>query len=224
MAGATPRDWTTFSVPGLAQQQQVRLRALAMADGTVRPVFEANVVDTEGGDAFAYTSLVDAVSGAVLVRRNRVDNESYQNVFTGTFTALACGPKHAFELTDDLTKSINALAAALPLDDVTVKLWGPGDELLTDRDLLTSPELMTYPADSIPAGTYSIRVCPFDAASAVVGQYTPGVYTSDRGSSVARCAPAQPEVALLPGQPDPRLPRGDADQLGARLLELRVGL
>ena len=36
------------TVPGLAQQQQTRLRALALADGSVRPVFETNVVDVSG--------------------------------------------------------------------------------------------------------------------------------------------------------------------------------
>ena len=61
----------------------MRLRALPMADGTVRPVLEANVVDVAGGAASAYTSLVDAVTGDVLVRRNQVDNATYDNLFTG---------------------------------------------------------------------------------------------------------------------------------------------
>ena len=30
--------WTRLTVPGFAQEQQVRLRALPMADGSVRPV------------------------------------------------------------------------------------------------------------------------------------------------------------------------------------------
>ena len=199
--GAEVGDWTTFTVPGLAQQQQVRLRALGMADGTVRPVFEANVVDTEGGDAFAYTVFVDAVSGDTLVRRNQVDNDSYQNVFTGAFTALECGPKHPFELTDDLTKSINALASALPVDDVTVKLWSPSGALLADQDLLTSPELMTYSAASIPAGSYSIQVCPFDAASAVVGEYTLGVYTSDQAAPSPQSLQLNPKWRYFPANP-----------------------
>ncbi len=199
--GATADAWTTFTVPGLAQQQQVRLRALGMADGTVRPVFEANVLDTEGGDAFAYTVFVDAVTGATLGRRNQVDNDSYQNVFTGSFTALACGPKHAFELTDDATRSINALAAALPVDDVTVKLFAPSGALLVDQDLLTSPELMTYSADSIPAGTYTIQVCPFDAASAVVGEYTLGVYTSDQAAPSPGALQLNPKWRYFPANP-----------------------
>ncbi len=102
--------WTRLTVPGFAQPQLVRPRALALADGTVRPVLEANVVDVSGGSASAYTALVDGVSGEVLVRRSRVDNAVYNNLFTGTITATACGPKHDFELTDGLTKQINAVA------------------------------------------------------------------------------------------------------------------
>src|SRR5687767_13835779 len=50
--------WTRLAVPGFAQEQQVRLRALALADGSVRPVFETNVVDVQKGSAFAYTLMV----------------------------------------------------------------------------------------------------------------------------------------------------------------------
>ena len=96
--------WTRFEVAGFAQEQQVRLRSLAYADGTVRPVFEANVVDVQGGSASAYTLLVDAVSGKVLVRQNKVDQSNDAFQFQGAVTATACGPKHQFELTDDNTK------------------------------------------------------------------------------------------------------------------------
>ena len=198
---AAPGDWTTFTVPGLAQEQQVRLRALALADGSVRPVLEANVVDAEAGDAFAYTVLVDAVTGEVLVRRNQVDNESYQDVFTGAVTAVSCGPRHTFELTDDATKSINALASGLPADDITIKLYDSSGTLLTTQDLATSPELLTYSADTIPAGTYGIEVCPFDAASVVAGPYVLGVYTSDQGAPSAQSLQLNPSWRYFPANP-----------------------
>ena len=70
---ATTSGWTSFKVAGLPQQQMARLRALPLADGSVRPVFEANVVDVQGGSASAYTLMVDAVTGKVLVRQNKVD-------------------------------------------------------------------------------------------------------------------------------------------------------
>ncbi|MCK9824186.1 M36 family metallopeptidase [Nocardioides cavernae] len=175
----TVRDgWTRLTVPGFAQEQQVRLRALPMADGSVRPVLEANVVNATGAAALGFTSLVDAVTGEVLARHNRVENFAYNDVFTGAVTAAACGPKHPFELEDDLTRSITAVATGAPVDDFTVKIYR-GDELLVTGDLATNPEVATYSAAEIPAGTYSAQVCPFDAASVVVGQYALAVTTSD---------------------------------------------
>ncbi len=56
----------------------MRLRALPMADGTVRPVLEANVVDVAGGSTLAFTSLVDGITGKVLVRHNKTDNFDLQ--------------------------------------------------------------------------------------------------------------------------------------------------
>ncbi|MEP6817594.1 MAG: hypothetical protein ABI873_18815 [Marmoricola sp.] len=100
--------WNRFKVAGFAQEQLVRLRSLAYADGTVRPVFEANVVDAKGGSSTAYTLLVDAVSGKVLVRQNKVDQRHNAYQFQGAVTATTCGPRHQFELTDANTKAIVA--------------------------------------------------------------------------------------------------------------------
>ncbi|MCP3422067.1 M36 family metallopeptidase [Nocardioides pinisoli] len=172
------RGWTRLTVPGFAQEQQVRRRALPMADGSVRPVLEANVVNVAGGASLAFTTLVDAVTGEVLVRHNKTENHVYNDVFTGTTTATECGPKHAFDLTDDLTRSITAVASGLPVDDFVVKIF-KGDSLLVAGDLATNPEVATYSSESIPAGTYAAQVCPFDAASVVAGPYTLAVSTSD---------------------------------------------
>ncbi|WP_121256337.1 M36 family metallopeptidase [Nocardioides ferulae] len=174
--------WTRLTVPGFAQEQQVRLRALPLVvDGitVVRPVLEANVVDAAGGTAMAYTVNVDAVTGDILTRQNQVENSSRSDVFSGAFTGTTCGPEHEFELTDGATRSITAVGLALPVDDITVKLFDPDGELLLTQDLLTSPEVATYTADRIPAGVYTLQVCPFDTASAVVGQYSLLVTSSD---------------------------------------------
>lgn len=189
---ASAGAWTRLDVPGLAQEQQVRLRALAVDAATVRPVFEANVVDVAGGAALAHTVLVDAISGEVLVRRNQVDNMDDAQAFQGAITATGCGPRHTFELTDDLTRSINVAALALPADDVTFNLYGPGGEVLLSQDLLTSPEVASYSADSIPAGTYGIEVCPFDEASVVLGQYALTVLASNQA------APSRESLGLNP--------------------------
>ena len=192
--------WTRLAVPGFAQAQLVRPRALGMADGSVRPVFEANVVDVSNGDAAAYTVLVDAASGKVLVRRNQVDNAVYNNVFTGTITGTQCGPQHSFELNDANTKQINAIATALPVDDVVVKFYGPSG-LLQTSDLLTSPEVASYnnPA-GMPAGTYAVQVCPFDPASAVVGSYALTVSTNDNGTPAPGGQPS-PVWRFFPANP-----------------------
>ncbi|MDP2773438.1 MAG: M36 family metallopeptidase, partial [Nocardioides sp.] len=70
-------------------------------------------------------------------------------------------------------------------NDIVVKLWGPGNELLVTGDLGTSPETATYAADPIPAGTYSVQVCPFDAPTVPFlppGDYGVAVTTSDEGA------------------------------------------
>ncbi|GAW50019.1 MULTISPECIES: M36 family metallopeptidase [unclassified Nocardioides] len=175
--------WTRLTVPGFAQEQMVRPRALALADGSVRPVFETNVLDVEKGSAFAYTVMVDGVTGAVLHRQNQAENSSDAFPFTGEVTATDCGPKHEFELTDDNTKQIVAVAAmALTSNDVVVKIFDPAGELLVSGDLGTSPETATYSAASIPAGIYSMQVCPFDSPTVPFlppGNYAAAVTTSD---------------------------------------------
>ncbi|GAB3786797.1 M36 family metallopeptidase [Nocardioides ungokensis] len=181
---ATTSDgWTTFSVPGFAQPQQARLRALAMADGTVRPVFETNVVDSEKGSAFAYTLMVDATDGTILHRQNQVENNNDAYPFQGEVTATDCGPKHEFELTDGQTRRIDAVAAmANSADDIVVKIFDPQGGLLVSGDLGTSPETASYTADSIPAGIYSLQVCPYGDPTVPFtppGSYAAAVTTSD---------------------------------------------
>ncbi|MBZ5736658.1 M36 family metallopeptidase [Nocardioides mangrovi] len=175
--------WTRLTVPGYDREQLVRLRALALADGTVRPVFETNVVDTQKGSTFAYTVLVDGVTGDVLHRENQVENSSDAFQFQGEVTATDCGPKHEFELTDDNTKQIVAVAAEVnTVNDIEVKLFDPDGQLLVTGDLGTSPETATYTADAMPKGIYTMQVCPYaDPTVPFVGPgtYVAGVTTSD---------------------------------------------
>ncbi len=196
--------WTRFKAAGFAQEQQVRLRSLAYADGTVRPVFEANVVDVKGGAASAYTLLVDAVSGKILVRQNKVDQSSDAFQFQGAVTATACGPKHQFELKDANTKTIVATAAeAITTNDITVKIFSPAGQLLVASDTATSPEVATYTAASIPQGIYSMQVCPFDSPDVpfvAPGDYAAGVTTSDSGAPTTPSL-GQPKWRYFPANP-----------------------
>ena len=181
----TSNGWTRLEVAGFAQEQQARVRALPLADGTVRPVIEANVVNVQHGHTAGYTALVDAVSGETLWRQTQVHQfaDTHRNVstvagmpfmednpsklaFQGEFTA-DCGEKHEFEITDDDTRQIVAVATALnPANDILLKIWGPGNEVLTSGDTGTSPEAATYSSENpLPKGTYSVQPCMYEGAA-----------------------------------------------------------
>ncbi len=209
--------WTRLTVPGFAQQQQVRLRALALADGSVRPVLEANVVDVRGGSTTAYTVLVDAVTAKVLYRANRVKNSNDAFPFAGSVTATECGPRHPFKLSDAKTRTIAAVAvAANPNNDLVVKIFDPHGQLLVAGDLGTSPETATYTAESIPAGTYTVQACPFDAPTTPFlppGNYSLNVVTTDQGASTPGTSAPNPRWRFFPTNPvldySGRVSRGD---------------
>jgi len=123
------------------------------------------------------------VTGAILHRQSQAESNNDVYPFQGEVTATECGPKHAFELTDGNTKQIVAVAAmANTANDVVVKLFSPGGDLLVSGDLGTSPEAATYTAASIPKGIYSMQVCPFDAPTVPFlppGNYVASVTSSD---------------------------------------------
>ena len=187
-SGKTAGDFTRMSVPGFAQEQQVRLRALAMANGSVRPVVEANVVDVQGGNATAYTVMVDAVSGKVLHRHNQVDHNDQVEPVTGTFDPATgtCGTNE-FTITGDTRTIVGSAHALNPANDIVVKLAGPGPgfPLLTSADTGTSPEAATYsPGGVIPPGVYRMEVCPFADPTVPFFppyNYTGAISTSDQG-------------------------------------------
>ncbi len=175
--------WTRFSVPGFAQTQLARTRALAMADGRVVPVIEADVVDAEGGSALAYTVLVDAVSGRVLFRHNQVDNSSDAFQFSGAIGSNGCGPRHPFETSDGNTRRITVAASTTPNVDIVLRLLDGDGQVLSSSDTATSPEALTYsPGATIPQGVYDVQVCLFgDPTVPYVGpgDYAGTIVTSD---------------------------------------------
>ncbi len=145
--------------------------------------------------------MVDAVTGTVLHRENKVEHDQVNDVFTGSFTGDSCGPKHDFELTDDKTRTINALGLSTPADDITVKIFGASGQLLFTQDLLTSPELATYSSDKLKAGVYAVQVCPFDSASAVSGTYSLLLSTSDSEGPSAGGELFSPQWRYFPANP-----------------------
>ncbi|WP_328529309.1 M36 family metallopeptidase [Nocardioides sp. NBC_00368] len=208
-AAAKLTDWTKLTVPGLATDQLVRLRAFPVPGEGVRPVFQATVVDSAAATLLGRTVLVDAVTGEVLWRHDNVDHENdVEGPFTGTALG-ACGPKHSFEITDDKTRTIAAVAVGLPTDDFTVKLFAPDGRLLVEGDLLTSPETATYTAEKIDPGTYAVQVCPFDD-SLLVGSYTVTVASSDAGADTGELPGSNPRWSYFPGTPDAASTGGEA--------------
>ncbi len=216
----TSEGWTRLNVPGYYQEQQARVRALAMADGTSRPVIEANVVNTAGGAASAYTVLVDAVTGRVLHRESKVFNENDTAPFSGAITATDCGPVHEFEISDDATRQIAAAAStANAANDIVVKIFDADGDTIASADTGTSPEIATYAADSIPAGTYGAQVCPFDDPTAPFvppGDYVLNVVTSDTpgstgGGGGGNTAQGMPRWRFFTANPNDNDPSGTPD-------------
>lgn len=206
---ADSEPWTRLDVPGFAQEQQVRLRALAMADGEVRPVFEANVVDVDQGVAFAYTSMVDAVTGDVLHRQNQVEQSETTEGFEGSIDGNECGEQHPFELTDDKTRQVDvAMSAVNAANDAVIKLLDPDGNVLASADLLTSPETLQYTAPApLPRGVYSVQICPFEGTpwlppteygGLVSTSNEAGGSTSDGQYPAWRMFPANPTLNFSP--------------------------
>ena len=221
------KEFATLRVEGFAQDQQARVRALALADGTVRPVIEANVVNVDSEVTAAYTSLVDAVTGETLWRQSQVDQFAQSGVgpeagigmrpvmednpsktsFEGELAAdCATVEKHEFEITDDDTRQIVAVATAVnPANDIVVKLYGPDGQLLTSGDTGTSPEAATASGNPLPRGTYAAQVCMFeDAAPLPPANYVGNVSVSSTSTpSGEQALPFPPKWRYFTSNPRP---------------------
>jgi len=173
--------WTVFSVPGLNQLQRSRLVALPTPNDGVKSAYETIVYDSTPGGESAHTVFVDAVSGEVLLRVNRLDHLNANAAlaptageFEGSYTPQDCGPTHPIDVDDD-TQSIYVFATAVnPANDIEVHILRNGVVVGGPGDTGTSPEFSVYNGvASDPAGTqYAAQVCPFSAASQVAPPYT----------------------------------------------------
>ncbi len=183
--------WTVFDVEGFAQPQRARLRALPSPDGNTRRVWETNVVNSIAGDALGVTSFVDAGSGQVVVRQNRVDHfaggglpaSDYTDTFSGAYTAAdPCGPRHPFTV-DDQTKTIVYSASAVVLaNDITIKLYDPSGTVVSSQDTGTSPEAQVY-SGPIVAGDYEVEVCAFQDEDPTGSGAYEGTFTASEQSA-----------------------------------------
>ncbi len=206
-------EWTVLDVAGFSLPQRARLRALPMPGGPAVPVFETIVLDGSSAAA-AFKHLVDARSGAVLVREDLAEQVQAPIPFTGSVppTDGACGTPTTFSAPSG-TVSLDIVASAtVPANDV-VLLLKKGATTVQSADTLTSPEAIHYePGAGVPAGTdYSVQVCDFADGTA----WTPPPTNTYSGTIVIndlagtnpfldprwKAFPANPPLSTLPADP-----------------------
>ncbi|WP_459973046.1 M36 family metallopeptidase [Nocardioides pyridinolyticus] len=181
--------WTTFESASIGDLQRARLMALPTPKNGVRLAWEATLLasehtDEDGhGHPAAYISFVDAETGKVLVRDNRVDHiangmavpaaaapsgEMFQGA---TDDAGACSTeRHGPYPVEDQGQINVATVVTMPNgldDDVVINLYRDGTaQPVASQDLLGSPEVLTYaPAGGVPNGDYFVEVCEYTLAA-----------------------------------------------------------
>lgn len=189
---------------GLAQPQRARLRMVATTDRGMRLVWETDILDVAGPKALATISMVDAVTGDVLVRRDAVDTlaagtgsiASMRNVltagagavpvgtpFTGSYTEKECGPKHPLAV-DPGSVSLTVVAGATPNNDIILKVYR-GKTTIAAADVATSPEVanVTLKPAATAKDTFFAQVCPFGPSSVSPAQSAPYNYVGTYAAS-----------------------------------------
>ena len=190
-----PGPWATFESAVVRDVQRARLMALPTPTDGVRTVWETTLLkadhtDREGHEyPAAFISYVDAETGEVLLRDNRVDHLANGlalpaaaapsgGEFSGTTedagSCTAAAQRHVFPVAEGNGQVTVTVATTMPNgldDDITINLYKVGEASpAASQDLLTSPETLTYaPAGGVPAGDYSVEVCEFTPAADSIG-------------------------------------------------------
>ncbi|WP_148044659.1 M36 family metallopeptidase [Stagnimonas aquatica] len=166
--------WTLFKVRGFSQPQRARLLALPVPAGGVRQVFETVVLDVQAGVPLAYVHYVDAETGKVWRRENRVYNATafplVPQAYNGSFAdAKTCAERHEYSVAAG-SAAINLITTALlPTNSVAVNLYRANADgaaqLVASIHSLTGPaQVLNYaPSGGVPAGNYQVEVCPEDS-------------------------------------------------------------
>lgn len=194
--------WHVMEVAGFNHPQRARLTAIPMPSGGVRQAWETIVLNSDGADVIGFVHFIDAQTGKVLRRENRVNWQSAPttSTFMGAFPdSASCGPKSAFEVPAAQSQINVAGVAAQPANDIFLNLYFNG-VLVASNDLLTSPETLTYaPTGGVPAGSYEAEVCPFDGAALPPFNYVGTVtYTDAGGVSAAVTLPVWKSFQAYP--------------------------
>ena len=165
-------NWTVLKVAGFPEVQQVRLTALPTPLNGVRPAYEANVLYNLGHINEAYTVFVDAQTGDILHRANRVawaaraTDAPVTSVFNGSYDPhiFPCASaRHHFTVPGGQARIVVQVSAAVPTNDLSVTLlFGPDPTpvALVTEDTGSSSEVLTYsPNGGVPAGEYQVQIC-----------------------------------------------------------------
>ena len=182
------RGWRALRVRGFSSIQRTRKVAFPTVSRGYIPAFENIVLDTSGPSPVAYRVIVDAVTGAVLVRESLVQNDGAVDdagaaqgraaqaapappVVTSFAGSLppedgGCGPLHGPFVVNagDGIRAIDGFANAdTPANDIILKLFKEGTpDALIEADTVRTPERFRYePAGGVPPGTYNVQVCEF---------------------------------------------------------------
>ncbi|MDX6511874.1 MAG: extracellular elastinolytic metalloproteinase, partial [Gaiellaceae bacterium] len=161
----TSGSWTVFSAAGYAQPQRVRLVAFPTVSNGARQAYEVDVQNVGARDTLAWIVFVDAQTGAILMKQNAVDHfaAGTPQAFSGSFTPpTTCGPYHDFTVAAGSTTIDVVASATVPSNDIVLTLERPHGNVLASSDTATSPEAIHYAPSVLPAGVYSVKVCPFN--------------------------------------------------------------
>lgn len=163
--------WHLFDVLGFSQTQRARLVAIPIPAGGVRQAYETIVLDVQpSGETLAYVHFIDAETGAVLRRENRLQNFEQglpSQVVSGTLaTGASCSRRHDLELSGDAPSVLVRAASVVPTNRFALNLYRDGN-LLGSRDFTGSGVYAYAPAAGVAAGIYQAEVCPLNAAGAV---------------------------------------------------------
>ena len=223
--------WTTFSSSLVRDVQRARLMALPTPTDGVRLVWETTLLKADhddrehAGEPAAFISFVDAATGEVLLRDNRVDHLA--EGIAGSPSTVACrrGPvgRGVHRHHQRRRRLHPGRGTARPLH----RRGGPGPDHRRRRDhgprtgstttspststgsarparsprqdLLTSPEALTYaPAGGVPAGDYTVEVCEFAPAAGTI-TYT-GIFSA--GPAASSPATTLPRWRVFPANPN----------------------
>lgn len=171
-SGADGSGWTLFKVLGFTQEQRARLVGMPMPEGGVRAAYETVVLDVQGGQTMAYVHYIDAATGEILRRENRVLNAAegvVPAIISGdTGDSKSCAARHDYAVSGGAALNASLVAAVAmiaPTNAVSLKLFRIGadgsETLVAKSPATTGPaEVLTYqPSGGVPEGNYQLEVC-----------------------------------------------------------------